>query len=359
MACKVGSANPDIAGLGASHFSSPFGHYALTVLDQPQAGEDDTQVSVPLKKKCIDKILATIGDVQIINAMGLLIAAFIQHETLSLYHLRVVYDIANFTAVSACASLINVSADANNPKRTRILVFSVYTLLFLPFCAFLGTKLKNWDEKVPGRCYNTGLTASPDSMHPLAGMIYLGITCFWSITALVCCFNSKLDPYRSTTFPTESLQRGVEQLKTYMLDSLLRDIQSINQTRGGDYAGFFHWNPIFLVPQCFFTFLYLLFHPKAEYQVWALLPLAMAQYPLHLYMVIAIRIRNERFLEGDSENDWGFGQIIALVLCAATCIECIRGVSDKRATEIEVTNLLRAYGLNDFTFHWDNLYPAF
>ncbi|KAM0420656.1 hypothetical protein ACHAPT_011572 [Fusarium lateritium] len=71
----------------------------------------------------------------------------------------------------------------------------------------------------------------------------------------------------------------------------------------------------------------LLVHPKPEYRVWALVPLAMGQYPLHLYMVIAIRKGNERFLEGSSENDWGFGQIVALAMCAATCIECVRGFS--------------------------------
>jgi hypothetical protein len=41
---------------------------------------------------------------------------------------------------------------------------------------------------------------------------------------------------------------------------------------------------------------------------------ALLQYPLHLYMVIAIRQSNKRSLGGDGENTWGFGQVVALVL---------------------------------------------
>lgn len=52
--------------------------------------------------------------------------------------------------------------------------------------------------------------------------------------------------------------------------------------------------------------------------------IALLQYPLHLTMAIIVRKRNERLLEGDSENQWGFGQIVALLLCAGTLVECFR-----------------------------------
>ncbi|CEI41545.1 unnamed protein product [Fusarium venenatum] len=71
-------------------------------------------------------------------------------------------------------------------------------------------------------------------------------------------------------------------------------------------------------------------HEKPEYRVWAIVPLAMAQYPLHLYMTIALRAGNESLLSGDSENAWGFGQIVALILYAATLLECIKGFSEYR-----------------------------
>lgn len=57
--------------------------------------------------------------------------------------------------------------------------------------------------------------------------------------------------------------------------------------------------------------------------------LALAQYPIHLYMVVAMRSSNEGLVGGDSENDWGFGQVVALVLASATVFECFRGVIGK------------------------------
>jgi hypothetical protein len=54
---------------------------------------------------------------------------------------------------------------------------------------------------------------------------------------------------------------------------------------------------------------------------------ALLQFPLHLYMVIALKVGNEPHLEaeGDSENTWGFGQVVALVLVIPVLRECIKG----------------------------------
>lgn len=53
---------------------------------------------------------------------------------------------------------------------------------------------------------------------------------------------------------------------------------------------------------------------------------AFLQLPLHLYSVIALRATNQSLLEGDSENAWGFGQVVALVMVLATLTECWKGV---------------------------------
>ncbi|KAM0355156.1 hypothetical protein ACHAPU_001019 [Fusarium lateritium] len=70
-------------------------------------------------------------------------------------------------------------------------------------------------------------------------------------------------------------------------------------------------------------------YEKPETFVWVVVPMAMAQYPLHLCMVIAIRVGNESLLNGDSENTWGFGQIVSLILCAAALLECVKGIVGK------------------------------
>ncbi|KAJ4152229.1 hypothetical protein NW765_017738 [Fusarium oxysporum] len=60
---------------------------------------------------------------------------------------------------------------------------------------------------------------------------------------------------------------------------------------------------------------------------WILI-LALGQYPLHTYMVFALRASNQGYLIGDSENEWGFGQVMAMVLVGPFFLECIRGAID-------------------------------
>lgn len=56
------------------------------------------------------------------------------------------------------------------------------------------------------------------------------------------------------------------------------------------------------------------------------LMLAMLQYPLHIYMIFALRAANEYRLNGDSENYWGFGQIVALVLLTSSILQGFRAL---------------------------------
>ncbi|KAK8048146.1 hypothetical protein PG994_009876 [Apiospora phragmitis] len=50
----------------------------------------------------------------------------------------------------------------------------------------------------------------------------------------------------------------------------------------------------------------------------------MIQYPVQGYMMYALRATNEQYLSGSSENEWGFGQIVALVLVVAMVLECVK-----------------------------------
>lgn len=173
-----------------------------------------------------------------------------------------------------------------------------------------------------GNCYNTGLISLSHDPHPSSDMIYLGVTCFYSICALLSCYRSG--------FTIPALARLLKQLfQSGALQCIIRKLGTSSPLKTP---------PFWVFTILGFTglrqvggYFALLAHPRPEYRAWALIPLAMGQYPLHLYMAITIRKASERFLEGDSENHWGFGQIVALVLCAATCIECIRGYSGKYA----------------------------
>jgi hypothetical protein len=58
----------------------------------------------------------------------------------------------------------------------------------------------------------------------------------------------------------------------------------------------------------------------------ALLAVALCQFPVHTYMIFALRTSNEHRLSGDSENVWGFGQIVALVLFGSTLVQSMGAV---------------------------------
>jgi hypothetical protein len=57
------------------------------------------------------------------------------------------------------------------------------------------------------------------------------------------------------------------------------------------------------------------------------LVLALLQLPLHLYMMIVLRVANTHALQGEhSENEWSFGQTVAVVLFGVTVRELMAGL---------------------------------
>lgn len=64
-----------------------------------------------------------------------------------------------------------------------------------------------------------------------------------------------------------------------------------------------------------------------ERQVTALL-LSLLQYPVHMYSVFMLRARNESHLvEGSTEQDWGFGQVVAVILLGNNVVMLVEGFS--------------------------------
>lgn len=51
------------------------------------------------------------------------------------------------------------------------------------------------------------------------------------------------------------------------------------------------------------------------------------QFLLHVYILVALRISNQSLLDNVTlEDQWGFGQVIAIIMLAATLLECAKGV---------------------------------
>jgi hypothetical protein len=61
-------------------------------------------------------------------------------------------------------------------------------------------------------------------------------------------------------------------------------------------------------------------------QITALL-VALLQYPVHMYSVFALRAANEsRLTQGNTEQDWGFGQVVAVILLGNNVVLLAEGI---------------------------------
>ncbi|KAK1831432.1 hypothetical protein QBC39DRAFT_351297 [Podospora conica] len=213
----------------------------------------------------VNGILVAVSDAQLISGISLLVAALVIHRSLSLYHFHIIYDMTNFTAVSFIAAYSNIFLRGRRGYIRRTCAGILFAALYLAFAVLFGRALRSWDWNTPGACYNTRLLATPSASHPYVDLIYLGVTCFFMFCSCA--------------------------LPVYVL--LFNTFGNVKQAR--EYA------QIVLV-------------------------LSFMQYPLHLYSVVALRVSNRGLLEGDSEDSWGFGQVVALVLLGAVLVQCVYGV---------------------------------
>ena len=55
------------------------------------------------------------------------------------------------------------------------------------------------------------------------------------------------------------------------------------------------------------------------------------QFVLHVYILAALRVSNEPLLESSLENQWGFGQVLALVMLGSTLLECARSLEGENS----------------------------
>jgi len=157
---------------------------------------------------------------------------------------------------------------------SRGLLLFIFTAFYVAFAVLFGLRLADWENKIAGLCYHSDNIALSSAAHPAADRAYLIATSLLMGLALAGCL--VLNP------------RAFGQIWG------LLDIKSTDEGR------VFVLGLILLYP-AFLMFLSLIF-------------VSFGQYPLHLYMAVKIRMANEKFLSGDSENSWGFGQIVPLVL---------------------------------------------
>jgi hypothetical protein len=173
------------------------------------------------------------------------------------------------------------------------LIVAVFSIFYLSYVILFGLALNKWNPDELGHCYRYHLVALPDSSHPHVDKIYLGVTCYYMFSLLVLCVTlAQLDQAaiysRSQKYSTTETPCGPADVLIYLL--LLGFVLAMRL---------------------------------------AVVSTALLQFPLHLYMVIALRVSNEKYLEGDSEDAWGFGQVVALILVIPVLRECANGYTGK------------------------------
>ncbi|KAI0012747.1 hypothetical protein F4779DRAFT_566716 [Xylariaceae sp. FL0662B] len=363
MSCQdVGSTNADIAGLGViisftvqAGLSFLLSLYYMVVEMQAHGlkfsqllramftgdnlrGRSSTTHATPYrpdreramserKMELIAGVLKTISDAQILNGISLLIGSLVQHASMDLYHYHIVYDAVNFTGVSASAAL-SVVFTRKVALFYRAYLVSLFASLYLAFVILFGLRLRSWDDNTPGSCYHAERISAPGARHPYVDNIYVAITSLYLFGSLYCSFKSAnvtldevLHRFHRASEDAPSRHRlinAVNRAGTAISlpgSSLLTLIKGFVGTRPDVYEE---------VGEMLRRSEHIAEEENKVYLRFSILVIALLQYPLHNYTLFQLRISNEPYLSGDSENEWGFGQIIALVLLASVVLECVR-----------------------------------
>ncbi|KAF3765302.1 hypothetical protein M406DRAFT_67758 [Cryphonectria parasitica EP155] len=341
MACEggVGNTNSDVAGLGIiiafaiqagiSLILSLWAWYlrdgaSLLGDDDSSCRGDDDDPGLGVKdqkRTLVEKTLSTVSDIQTMNGIALLVAALAQFQTLDLYHFHIVYDTVNFTALFR-------KTEGRNFRIAAILTFAA---LYLAFSILFGWALSRWNDSINGQCYITTDVSAPSASHPYVDKVYLSITCAFVFIVLFLALPPWWDivtlPYTTLTirnlflFEDDGWEIKKENIFTDAVEVFVL-LWTVLACAMADLQPRMISRPF--IDQDWWKAL-----SRNQRQSAVLVPLLL-QYPLHLYMIFTLRKWNATLLEGDSEDSWGFGQILAVVLLAPTIFQCIDMVAKYR-----------------------------
>lgn len=210
----------------------------------------------------------------------------------------------------------------------------IWSILYISFTIVFGIRLRSWNDEIPGQCYITSGIAAPSGKHPYVDHIYISITCFYVISSffLSLGINSYIGIYSAK-------YRGHIKSATHAMNGQLRQhlhpeyIELLNKAKSArdamdrrlrrnlspDYIEALN-KAIPLLRDLYWG------DPDAK-QTMAL-GYALLQYPIHTYSVFMIRAMNESHLvQGSTEQDWGFGQVVAVTLLGSNVVILFEGIS--------------------------------
>ncbi|KAF3064700.1 hypothetical protein GL218_01652 [Daldinia childiae] len=275
---KVGEAMPDIAGYGVligfsvqafislvlsiwAFFLTKFGRLEVQ-------GEEGTAQHANEKKRLgfVTEILMVGNDLQMITGLALIGTALAHGREIDLYHLHLVYDTVSFVGVSNAAALVcwTFMRAKSLKSRSHHKIFPAYwTGRFRVSYAF--------------------------------AVLFLGLTIFlevrldeWSLTA---------EEAGHCYITTGLAVPGADHPTTDKAYVAITAVWLLLVMFGSLFASVKFRKPLLL--------------------------LSALQFPVHLYMMIKLRMENYPYLEGEDENRWDFGQTTAIILLAVTVVQLI------------------------------------
>jgi hypothetical protein len=257
---------------------------------------------------------------------------------MDLYHKHIIYDIVNFTGyysthcnisniktlillcrVSFSASLLTlwITADAKEGKyswqkplklisivTSNMFLATLFSILYLTYVILFAIALGSWDYNRSGFCYHYNLVALSSSSHPYVDKVYLGLTSCCMFFLLIFC---------------SILGKPSSFLIKLLREKIQKKIDRSIERRPEEPSRMSPWAR--KMGRSILVRAFSLFCGCIWFSRLAVIIMALLQFPLHLYMVVALRTSNNPYLKGDSENSWGFGQVVALVLIIPVLIE--------------------------------------
>lgn len=223
----------------------------------------------------------------------------------------------------------------------------VFCILYLVYAVLFGIALGKWDVDKFGYCYRDRGITSPHQRHPEADHVYLSITCLYMFGLLS---NSYADSHRdsvlvNTFWPISIRERqdtllGLVTFYEKKINDATNTVTSYEKKTKDAISSYFLRYPILsqilsvydTPPSSSDTKLlaalkeYLKFNTEFTF---VCIPLA--QFLVHLYMVWAIRSANRMYLQGESEDTWGFGQVVALIQILPVLKGCTKDCMGKFA----------------------------
>lgn len=264
--------------------------------------------------------------------------------------------------MSFCAALVNLIDSSEEGLTGRIIAIGVFSVLYLAFSILFGIALQGWDDQTLGRCYVTTNISASGAAHPYVDHIYLAVTCLFLFVILIAALPPLWDlelPWARgfkirnlTNIPMllERFKRSGRSRRYATLHSAVTMYLQIVSIVVGVASAFGNGVAYSIVGGFRLFVDDTVWDELAEQkkQIAVICPL-LFQYPLHLYMVLTMRRWNSGLLDGDSEDAWGFGQVVALVLLAPTLLMCIQAIFSKlrrlctKRNSVNATNYAKEY----------------